>query len=518
MRAAVIAAVVLLAGGAFAKPKRPVAPAAPPAPVLSATVARGADGWRADLNFDGPLLGWALTRTTGGIRVLHVLVGPPRDGPSKDARLYRWQFDAPDRVTPEAGVHPAGALDAADLDGDGADELLLTHDGQIDLVSDPAGDAVTRRTLVTDASIGTACCGPRLAWDEGATLDPVVRVETPGAFRTYRLRSDGALVEASELAIPESVTSGAERVSVFSPPVRAVGRDASGRMLFATDPQAAGTRRLRTILLDPDGPKETQRVESWALFPSAERVVDSAFAMLNGAPVLIVTTTSGDKLSLLGEKALRVYPLSGDRTRAGDLPSFAATTAMNLWQEANPAVVDLDGDGRDDLLIAYWKGLKNAIAAIEVYRGGVNPLFKSAGSMSFDVEEGEKGFMAATSDLDGDGRGDLLLLAHHELVVYPGQPAARAIDKPFDRRPSRRIALPADLPDPGRTSFSMGTDGFSMSRTAGGLGTPHLVDLDGDGRAEAVFAGGLPGGAGRVVVVFVRGGGALGPSSKITPE
>ena len=64
----------------------------------------------------------------------------------------------------------------------------------------------------------------------------------------------------------------------------------------------------------------------------------------------------------------------------------------------------------------------------------------------------------------------------------------------------------------------MGTDGFSMSRTAGGLGTPHLVDLNADGRAEAVFAGGLPGGRARVVVVYVRGAGALAPSSNIPRE
>jgi hypothetical protein len=371
---------------------------------------------------------------------------------------------------------------------------------------------------LTDPSLGASCCGPRTAWDDGAAFDPVVRVETPGAFRTYRLRGDGALVESSELTIPQSVSAGAERVTVSSPPVRAVGRDASGRMLFATDPQALGTRRLRTMLLDPDGPRESQLVESWALFPSPERVVDSAFAMLNGAPVLIVTTTSADKLSLLGEKALRVFPLGGDRTRAGDAPSFAATTGINLWQEANPAVVDLDGDGRDDLLLAYWKGLKNAIASIEVYRGGVNPLFKSAGSMSFDVEEGEKGFLAATADLDGDGRGDLLLLAHHELLVVPGQPAGRAIDKPFDKRPSRRIALPADLPHPGRTEFLVGIGGVQVSRMAGGLGTPHLVDLDADGRAEALFAGGVAGGVGRIVVVFVRGAGALAPSSTISHE
>jgi hypothetical protein len=289
-------------------------------------------------------------------------------------------------------------------------------------------------------------------------------------------------------------------------------------MVFATQPEALGKRRLRTTLLDPDGPKDSQHVESWALFPEVERVVDSAFGILRGAPVLIVTTTSGEKLSLLGEKALRVYPLSGDRTRAGDVPMFAATTGINLWQEGNPAIVDLDRDGHEDLVIGYWKGLKNSIAALEVYRGGAAPILSKAGTMSFDVEGGDRGFLGFGNDVEGDGRPDMILLAHRELLVFPGADAARAIGRPVENKPSRRIALPADLPQAGRTTFSMGTEGFQISRSAGGLGTPHLLDVDGDGRHDAVFAGDVSPGNGRVVVVFVRGGAEPAPSSTIPSE
>jgi hypothetical protein len=535
------AVAALLAGGTSSalaktkpKPKPVAAPAAKPPAAPRADVSRFPDGWRADLGLDGLLLGWALPRQHDGRRVLHLLVGPKSDDAAsgapacsvndrarasrREARLYRWSSASPERLEAEGSGLPCGALDAADLDGDAQDELLLSHDGGIDLLSPSAGGAAVVRPLLAEPSFGVSCCGPRLAWDDASTQDPVVRRETPGAFRSYRLGADGHLVLASEIELPQTVAAAAERVTISSPPVLAIGRWAPGRMVFATEPQPLGQRRLRTLFLDPDGPREGQSVESWALFPSAERVVDSGFSLLNGTPVLIVTTTSGDKLSLLGEKVLRVYPLAGDRTRAGDAPLFSATTAINLWQEASPVVVDLDRDGRDDLVLAYWKGLKNAIAALEVYRGGTAPILAKSGTTSFDVEGGAKGFIDFGSDLDGDGRPDLLLRAHGELLVYPGVAASRALGKPVESRPSRRIAVPADLPDAQGTEFSMGTAGFQISRSAGGLGKPHLVDLDGDGRPEVLFAGAGAGPAARVVVVFVRGTSALAPSSTIVSD
>jgi hypothetical protein len=275
-------------------------------------------------------------------------------------------------------------------------------------------------------------------------------------------------------------------------------------MVFATDPEPLGKRRLRTLLLDPDAPADARVVESWALFPKPEGVVDSAFAMLQGAPVLIVTTTSAEKLSLLGEKQLRIFPLGGDRTRAGDAPQFAATTGINLWQQAYPVVVDLDKDGRDDLVLPYWKGLQNAIAALEVYKGASGTGFGKPRTTSFDVDNGEKAFLEFGPDLDGDGRPDLVLFAKREMLVYPGSEPSQAIQKPVASRPSRRIPLAADLPRPRGSEVSMGLEGFQIQRSSGGLGAPHFVDLDGDGRAEAIFAGDAASG-GRVSVVFVRG-------------
>lgn len=518
---------------AKAKPKKP--PVAPtPTPTAQVAVTHLADGWRADLALDGPLLGWALPRDRDGHRTLFVLTGPKADAansaaaaactvrdkadePERNARLYRWRSEAPDTLEPVGSGLPAGTLDAADVDGDGAEELLLLHKGGIDLVTPSSEGQTTTRALVEDPLLGTTCCGPRLAWDEAAAQDSALRVALLGAFRSYGPGRDGRVAITSELETPQRVSGGAERMPVRSPAVRPIGRTPAGRMVFATDPEPLGRRRLRTLLLDPEGSAEQHVVESWALFPEPEGVVDSVFAMLQGAPVLIVTTTSADKLSLLGEKALRIYPLGGDRTRAGDVPLFAATTGINLWQQAFPTVVDLDRDGRDDLVLAYWKGLKNSIAALEVYKGGTASGFAKPRSMSFNVDDGEKAFLQFGPDVDGDGRPDLILFAKRQLLVFPGSEPERAVRKPVASKASRTIALAPDLPRPRGSSMSMSLGGFQIARSAGGLGAPHLVDVDGDGRPEAVFAGDGPSG-GRATVVFVRGSAPLAPSGTISRD
>ena len=62
-------------------------------------------------------------------------------------------------------------------------------------------------------------------------------------------------------------------------------------------------------------------------------------------------TARADKLSVFEKLALRVFPLSADRTRAGRAPTFAVETEVSRWRRAELVVRDVDGDGRDDLLV-----------------------------------------------------------------------------------------------------------------------------------------------------------------------
>ena len=511
-------AVLVLLAAVSTKPEAPPAP--PPAP--QAKVERGADGWRVDLTLDRPLLGWAMPRTQDGKGTLFLLAGPKHEPKEKsaaapceerksgdedprDAQLYRWRFGSPDQLELVGSQLPEGSLDAVDLDGDGNEELIVQRKGGIDRVARGPEGWASVAPLLENEDLGASRGGPRIAWDTNAAGDGRLRVPLLGGFRTYGPGSSGAWTLLSEIGVPQRVDYGPELFRVRSPSIEAVGRASDGRRLFATDPEPLGKRRLRTLLLDPDGPAESRVVESWALFPEPERMVDREFARLRGSPVLIVTTTTAEKMSILGEKALRIYPLGGDRTRAGDHPLFATMTNVNLWQQVRPTVIDLDADGHEDLVLAYWKGLKNSIVAFEVYRGTAAGSFDKARSTSFEVDDGKRGVLEFAKDVDGDGRPDAVLRAGNELLVFPGTEASRALEKPVETRPSRRIPLGSGIPDGGRTELSMGLEGFAVSRGWGGLGTPHLLDVDGDLRPEAVFAGDTEGGLGRATIVFVRG-------------
>jgi len=511
----VIAAILLAAAAHGAKSKAAAPPAVPKPITASAKVVQGADGWRADLELDGWLYGWTVVRSHDGGRDLYMLVGPrieaaaepaaktcdvrPAEKPEKrTGRLFRWRPSAPDRLDEAASGLPIGTLASGDLDDDGNDELYLTRRGGIDRVIPGAEAHAEVHQVVGDLPASAIVGGP----------SPELRVNLLGAFRTYRRSHDGGVALVSELPITQKLVPARERIRVESSAVNAIGRLPSGRPGFATDAEPLGTRRLRTQFLDPDGPADARAIESWALLPTSERVVDRGLALLDGAPVLIVTTTGAEKLSLLKEKMLRIYPLGGDRTRAGDNPLFATSTGINLWQEAYPTVVDLDHDGRQDLVFAYWKGLKNAIAALEVYRGGESPRFAKPKTTSFDVTNGEKSYLAFGVDMDGDGRPDLMLLANHELLVYPGTAPDRAIDRPVESKPSRRLPLPADLPEPSGRSVSVSLEGgFQIGRAEPGLGTPQHEDLGGPNPHAIVFAGNLAASHGRVVVAFFRGAG-----------
>jgi hypothetical protein len=86
---------------------------------------------------------------------------------------------------------------------------------------------------------------------------------------------------------------------------------------------------------------------------------------------------------------------------------------------------------------------------------------------------------------------------NHQFLVFPGaDPAGPSNSDRHSAVPSHRDSGSAV----GATHSSFrGTRGIRGQRAAGVLGTPHLLDVDGDGRPEAVFAGNgtLPG---RIVV------------------
>jgi hypothetical protein len=520
-RLIVIGLAASLALSAAAKPKKSSAPKPADAPAPPpASVMRFADGQRVDLAAEGTLLGWAALRAEGGGRVVYALIGPapPEDvdrtcaveGPetprgAEDAKLFRWSLQSPDRLEPLPGAYPHGTLEAADLDGDGHDELVLLREGEIDEIA-PASGALNR--IVHEAAFGKALPDPRAARSRADAADPALRLIVDGSFATYRREPGGDVRATASLDLPVRITKGSGYVQVVVPEAVLIGAPDGGYPMFGTIPEQAGPQRLRTWVLQPEAPAAERARECWLQLPAAERALDTAFAMIDGTPSLIVTTMSSEKLDLFGEKRLRVFSLGSDRTRAGASPRFAATTGLNLWQVGYPAVADVNGDAKDDLVIGYWKGLKRRLAALEVYPGQGGGAFGKPRSMELNVEGGDEAYLAFGQDVDGDHRADLLVIANGELRVYPGNAPEAAAGKPVRNEPSRRVALLPGLPNAGSitVSFSM-SGGLWVSRRPPGLGTPRQLDLDADGRPELIFAGDLDGRA-RISVVTLRGAGS----------
>jgi hypothetical protein len=260
--------------------------------------------------------------------------------------------------------------------------------------------------------------------------------------------------------------------------------------------------------VDPTAPTaEERQVEAWARLPERERVIEAAFLRLEGRPILAVTSRPADKLALFGEKLLRLFPLERDRSRAGVEPLFAVQSRMNLWQGARLTIADVDGDGRDDLVAGYWKGLKNATVVLDAYLRREDGSFDPGPrSTAFDVKEGNKDILGFGADLDGDGRSELVLGVAGKLLVFRGQAGKRGAD--LVERPARwtvpaesLLVADARSGDFGDVDISLGDEGQRILTVSSSPAPRRAIDLDGDGRKELAWT--LPTGNGSSTFVIV---------------
>jgi hypothetical protein len=471
-------------------------PPAPPPPV-GVTRVEMPGAVRIDAVLPGRLLSYALPVGAGGRREIVMLVAPgleppppePENGSSKPAAPEPCdEVKEPDRAADlprilmrldltEAGgtlttlrddlPSDAVLLDAIDLDGDGVEEILLGRPGALLALRDTPG----RRAgggpdlLLSDPDLPRE---PGIISFPAAAGAPFVALDILGGVRFYGPRERGGgwglLYEA---ALPVKAQSKQGSFRLESGRVRIAGRKSDGAILYASGPEAVGAQRLRTLLFDPMAAGEARRIECWSMLPDPEQLLESDYLILDGRPALVVTTRPADKLSLFGEKLLRLFLLDDpDRSRRGASPLLAAQSGMNLWQGMDSVVArDVNGDGRDDLLVGYWKGLTSARVALDVYLRREDGSFdRSAVTTDFDVKEGNKSVLDYHGDLDGDGRADLLLAASDKVLVFPGSSSSRGGRNLVEKEP--RWSVPVN----------------------GSMGTPHPLDLDGDGRAELLVA------------------------------
>ncbi|HEX6850702.1 MAG TPA: VCBS repeat-containing protein [Candidatus Polarisedimenticolaceae bacterium] len=423
---------------------------------------------------EGTIVAWLPTEAADGRREIVLVV---RQDPGGEQRLLRLSLDpARPGVSPLAAPPlPREATVLAPRLGAGtATTLVASREGAIDRL-DPTE---TPRWVpwITDPALRT---NRGIRFDRALDGAPLVLAAGPGSLVAWRVDASGT-TRLPEAAIPVEVRRASNGLNVVSLPLVAI----AGRLV--TPPVAVGLERVRIYAADATAwPPAFETC--WGRLPSPERVLDSAIVTLDGEPHAVVTTMDATKLEVFGEKRLRVFPLRSDRTRAGVEARLASETDMNLWQPATFVTRDLNGDGRDDLAIAYWKGLRSVKAAVEVRLADGAGGFGPARRTEVGLDEDSPGWLGFDRDLDGDAVPDLALVAGARLKAFRGRATAdgRRVVEP---RPY--LDVPAGDPGGGGGfSISIGASGVDGGPVGGGTGV-RVEDIDGDAAPEVIVASG----------------------------
>jgi len=440
---------------------------------------------RTDAVLPGHLLAAAEPKGIDGRRRLLVLTTPddPKatrvpDGPRSLYLIDPGQAGAPRRLL-DGLPEETNALAAVDLDGDGADEVLLGEPGKLFSLGTP--DSISAPRLLLEAS------GLDLRrWRPGASF----QAAEMGRLRTWDLE-DGRLVPGLERALPVHAARERQALRLSSLPVTLIPP------LAAVGPEDNGKLRLRTILLSSDG----KQTETWSRLPERETVDSFRYALLDGRPVLIASTSDADKIGIFAKQRFRLFPLSADRSRSGQPPSLAFETASHRWFPVDPVLLDLDKDGKQDLVVLQPEGLGGGDLVIDTFFGQGNGRFERPRRLKLnDLDARSWSF---GKDLTGDGIPDLVTVAKTGLHLFAGTADPRK--DLLDRRPRKTVDL-AGAQETISISVGVGTGGVETetSRSAS-LGGPALEDLDGDGRPEVLLFSPNAGGRGRVMVVRLGG-------------
>jgi hypothetical protein len=132
-------------------------------------------------------------------------------------------------------------------------------------------------------------------------------------------------------------------------------------------------------------------------------------------------------LALFGGQQLAVLYSGGISPQLQEVVSFE--TALEKTFLSDVAVGDVNGDGRTDLVVtdtrSHYIEILQFRPPASVKHATYFMLFEAktlAGSEAPGAEPRE----VLVADVTGDGRADLLILAHDRLLVYPQDPGTTA--------------------------------------------------------------------------------------------
>ena len=491
IRIAAIAALTLATAG-YAAPEKKATPPPPPPPGVRATSGTGYR--RIEVVPEGRLLAVVAPLAKDGHRRLVLLLAPAGgNGPRSVAELAFQELLEPALHTLAEKLSPGiDAIDAIDLDGDGAQEIVLGEPGHLYLVAD--GGA---RSL--DAPGWFDLLAP---WPNKLRVPsklPLLVTAQAGRLRCFA-PAGSALHQVCDQPLPMTAERETRGLFLQTPAVNSVAR-AENAPLIAIGPQSVDKRRLRSLVIDPQLPSgpavpaatvaagstatAPQSIpnpfDAWSRLPTPEQVQDSWYFLLGGKPALAVSTVNADKLGIFEHQKLRVFRLAADRTRVGRGPLLAVETESPRWHDLALVAGDLNGDGNDDLVLIEPKGMDGKPILAQAFLGDAAGGLREAGNPSkLDLEGVLWGY---GQDVTGDGRSDLVAAGSDRLQVFAGQ----APDRKGPISETASISIPLAVGERGQVLVQIGSNGVKSRTERYGWMRPVVADLDGDGRGEILL-------------------------------
>ena len=349
--------------------------------------------------------------------------------------------DAP-RVLRDDLPNDAWDLEAYDLDGDGDDELLLSReDGSlVRLGASHAED----RVIVTPRGY------PRFGFRSLVRGTPWFPRWDADGLKVFRA-DGGEMRRVASATTRRNAQMFGKQIQVWPDPIRFAGERQDGGLSFVSVPFGRD-RRARADLIDVGADGTTTQVEAWMRFPEPERVLTGHALLYRDEPHLLVETVPADKAGVGTEKRLRLFPVREDETRLGVAPIWSTRSSINAWEEVDFDVRDVDGDGVDDLVLGYWTGLARGKVVLDVYLGNAEGSFSTkARTTDFKVKKADRGLMNHVDDIDGDGREDLLVATEQGFQFHRGVGGRRGANIVE----SRKLEIPVEY-DFDDTSLRLG--------------------------------------------------------------
>ena len=486
----------------------------PKKPEPGVTIETFEGGRRVDAVLHGPLIGYALPRVSSGRREVLLLThatyaevpedddegsdterGPCDDRADESTALYHLRYDGPNPallLLRDDLPGDATSLDAMDVDDDGVEELLLYRPGEMHVLRELGGriGGSGPELLLSDPDIRLQA-GERAVVRATAQLDePWLQLPGIGRVRYYRPSSRSSRWSpVAQAELPVHATYRTNEFLVYSSSPFLLGRSA-GDPIFATRAEAFGDQRLRVLLIRPEADPEDVVEECWARLPQPEQTIREFPLLLDGEPVLLVTTMPADKLSLFDEQLLRIFPLKRDRSRTGRPPRVAFKTRINNVNDPHPFLIDLNGDRRQDLVLGYWKGFDADRIVLDVYLQDEDGSFPSSPrTTGLDIKDSNSSVLFYGRDLDGDSRADLMIVAGKKLLIFRGSATMSKGKNVVEKTPTFSAPV-GHAVDGGARMVSVGIGGAQTFSTRVGSPPPRPVDLDGDGRSEVLMVSG----------------------------